>query len=139
LATAKQIFNRIQSMNATTSEFNGSYVSTNNRQVANMVIGEVIASLPEGTLAHKIATGNTSVFSDKQLWVIAFELLKNAEYVAQVDKLDGRLAERDAQKKVRSAQKRAEQKEAREAIAAAKAGKVVAQEVVMTKPSIRWR
>ena len=86
MKNAKQIFNYIQRMNPATSTISsiGTLVCNLNQQVADSFVNEVIANLPEGTLAHKIATSNISRFSAKQLWVIAFELERNEQYATMV-------------------------------------------------------
>lgn len=86
MKTVNQIFNYIQGMNPSTSTISsiGTFVSSQNQQVADSFVNEVIANLPEGTLAYKIATSNISRFSEKQLWVIAYELEKNEQYTSMV-------------------------------------------------------
>lgn len=86
MKNAKQIFNYIQRMNPSSSTVSsiGTFVTSQNQQVADGFVNEVIANLPGGTLAYKIATSNISRFSEKQLWVIAFELEKNEQYATMV-------------------------------------------------------
>ncbi|MCL1867655.1 MAG: hypothetical protein FWF72_01720 [Paludibacter sp.] len=80
-ATVKQIFNKIQGLNPTTSTVSsiGTFVTNQAQQVSDMILRETISFLPKKSLAYKIAT-SANKFTDKQLWVIAFELEKNAEY-----------------------------------------------------------
>ena len=60
----------------------GDYIEESSRQVAQSVRDRITKSLPQGTLAHKIITETLKdFFTDKQLWVIAYELQKNEEYV----------------------------------------------------------
>lgn len=86
MATVKQIFDYIQGMNPSTSTVSsiGTFVTELSQQVADNIVREVIENLPEGTLAYKIATSTTGRFSEKQLWVIAYELEKNKEFSAKV-------------------------------------------------------
>ena len=102
-ASANQIFTYIQGMNATTSTISsmGSFVSENNRQVAASVVVDVVNHLAKGSLAHKIAT-STDRFTDKQLWVIAFELVNNEAYSEKVAEFYTRI-ERKANAKAAAA------------------------------------
>lgn len=80
-ATVKQIFNHISMLNPTVSEISsmGRFVSATNQQVSDDIRSEILNSVSENSLAYKIAhTANQ--FTDKQLWVIAFELEKNEEF-----------------------------------------------------------
>lgn len=85
MKATKQIFNRIQMLNPTVSEISsmGQFVSQSNQMVADSMRDEVYNAIPKDSLAYTILNGNDK-FSDKQLWVIAYELEKNAGYVAQV-------------------------------------------------------
>ena len=84
---AQTIFNEIQSLNSTTSTISsvGTFVGSQNQQVADMQVRETMQYLPENSLAYKIIIDNRKSFTEKQLWVIAFELLKNEEYCAKLD------------------------------------------------------
>jgi hypothetical protein len=86
MKTVNQIFNYIAGMNPTTSTVSslGTYTSELHQQVADSIVSEVVSSLPEESLAYKIASSVTPTFSDKQLWVIAFELEKNVEFTSKV-------------------------------------------------------
>lgn len=92
-----RIFSYIEGINPTVSEISslGSFVSNQNQQVSDMVLRNVINALPEDTLAYKIATENMKTFSEKQKWVIAYELIKNPEYVEEVNDFYDKL-EREA-------------------------------------------
>lgn len=76
--TVKDIFKNISALNA-----GGAYRYERNRgqQMADSCCGEINSFLPADSLAKKILMSTTR-FSDKQLWVIAYELLKNEEYIA---------------------------------------------------------
>lgn len=93
-ATVKQIFNDIQGLNPTTSTISslGTFVTEQSRQVSDMVYREVLSNVSESSLAYKILTGSEN-YTEKQLWVIAYELLKNDAYAT---KLGAEIAEREA-------------------------------------------
>lgn len=80
------LFNYASMMNPSVSEVSsiGTFVSASSRQLADAVSNEIFAELPEGSLAHKIMKSSTGRFTDKQLWVIAFELQKNDEFTKKV-------------------------------------------------------
>ena len=84
-ATVKQIFLNIQGLNLATSTISslGTFVTNQAEQVSEMVYREVLNNIPENTVAYKILTGSNR-YSEKQLWAIAYELLKNDAYAAQV-------------------------------------------------------
>lgn len=87
MINASNIFNRIQSMNPSVSTVSsiGSFISSQNEQVAEMVTNNIIKLLPSDSLAYKIATSISSRFTEKQLWVIAFELEKNEDYKKELE------------------------------------------------------
>ena len=80
-ATVKQIFREIQGLNPSTSEISsvGTYVSQSAQMVADSIYREVITAIPKTSLAYKILL-DSKFLSEKQLWVIAFELEKNIGY-----------------------------------------------------------
>ena len=88
---AKLIFNRIKHLNPELSTISslGDFISESDRLVQEATKKEVVANISENSLAYKIVT-SSSKFTDKQLWVIAYELLKNEDYVAQVAKEEAR-------------------------------------------------
>lgn len=79
--TLKQIFEDIQGLNPSTSTISsiGTFVSNQNQQLADRKAKEIMDYLPKNSLAYKIISA-TNKFSDKQLWVIAYELEKNNKY-----------------------------------------------------------
>lgn len=83
--TQTQIFNYIQGLNPSTSIISsiGNFVDSNNQQLADNLRNEVMAALPSDSLAYNIAS-TANQFSTKQLWVIAFELIKNENFVSKV-------------------------------------------------------
>lgn len=85
--TVKDIYNQVSYINPSVSTVSsiGSFVEEMNRQVANSFRSKLMAYLPTSSLAHKIISENLKdFFSEKQMWVIAYELQKNAEYVAKL-------------------------------------------------------
>ena len=84
-ATAKQIFSEIQTLNPIVSTVSslGSFVTEFNQSVSDMVARDLMVFIPENTLAYKIISTSTR-FTDKQLWVIAFELEKNENYATEL-------------------------------------------------------
>jgi hypothetical protein len=100
MTTAKQIFNEIQGVNPSSSTISsvGTFVSSISEQIAGEKLNEVIKNLPNGSLAYKIAYNTTGRFTEKQLWVIAFELLKNAEYCKSLEEKNQALKDAEARK-----------------------------------------
>jgi len=85
--TIKDIYNQVSYINPSVSTVSsiGSFVEEINRQVANSFRSKLMAYLPTSSLAYKIISENLKdFFSEKQMWVIAYELQKNAEYVAKL-------------------------------------------------------
>lgn len=74
--TVADVFSYISSLRVDDRRF---IDTTNAYMVADMVAREVAAFLPTGTLAHTIFT-TASNLSDKQLWVISYELIKCAPF-----------------------------------------------------------
>jgi len=84
-ATVKQIFSEIQTLKPIVSTVSslGSFVTEFNQSVSDMVARNLMVFIPENTLAYKIISTSTR-FTDKQLWVIAFELEKNEDYATEL-------------------------------------------------------
>ncbi len=81
MATTKQIFNEIDGLNPQTSTISslGSYVSQSSKMVSDSIYKEVLGFLPKDSLAYKILTSSER-YTEKQLWVISYELERNAEF-----------------------------------------------------------
>lgn len=111
---AKQIFNYISGVNASKSTISslGSFVTKLNQQVANDILVEVIKNVPTTSLAYKIATTHKGDFSDKQIWVMAFELVKNEEFYKTVSSFYAQIERKEAAKKQESKNKLTANKEA---------------------------
>ncbi len=111
-ATVKQVFNYIQGLNPSTSTISslGSFVTEQSQQVSDMIHREVTTGLPEGTLAHKILT-TSEKYSEKQLWVIAYELMKNDCFTEMVGKFYSKIEAKENAKREASKNKFASNKE----------------------------
>lgn len=75
--SAKEVFNSINFINTTKNHVSsvGSYVSEARLDAIATKVNEIKSYLPEGSLALNILTSQ-STFTDKQLWVIAYALVK---------------------------------------------------------------
>jgi hypothetical protein len=111
---AKQIFNHIQMINPTTSVISslGSYVSDSARIVADSVMAKVIDAISKDSLAFKIITSQNGNFSEKQLWVIAYECLKNQDFCNAIIEEDAKIEAKQNQKREAEKNKLAANKEA---------------------------
>ena len=112
MATLKEIFQQVSMMNPTVNYMSsiGEYVDSNAQQLADYVIRETMGYLPEDSLAMKIIRSTRGRFTDKQLWVVAYELQKNVEYCAQLDKTNAEIAAKENAKREASRQKLANNK-----------------------------
>lgn len=79
--TLKQIFEDVEGLNPYTSTVSsvGTFISNQAQQLADSKRKELMGYLPKTTLAYKIVS-TANKFTDKQLWVIAYELEKNDKY-----------------------------------------------------------
>jgi hypothetical protein len=75
--SAKEVFNSINFINPTKNNVSsvGSYVSEARLDAIVTKVNEIKSYLAEGSLAYNILTSQ-STFTDKQLWVIAYALVK---------------------------------------------------------------
>jgi hypothetical protein len=75
--SVKEVFNSINFINPTKNHVSsvGSYVSEARLDAIATKVSEIKSYLTEGSLAYNILTSQ-STFSDKQLWVIAYALVK---------------------------------------------------------------
>ncbi|NLO70213.1 MAG: hypothetical protein GX102_04575, partial [Porphyromonadaceae bacterium] len=64
----------------------GSFVSQSSQMVSDAVHKEVLAHVPDGSLAQKILMGTQKTYSDRQLWAISYELQKNKKYTQKLGK-----------------------------------------------------
>ena len=91
-ATTKQLFDY-----ATGITNNSFYANSTSQEIADEKLNAIVKALPETSLAYKIVTGNRTNLSDKQIWVIVFELQKNdtfsntiANYYAEINTMVAR-------------------------------------------------
>lgn len=115
--TVKTIFNEIQSMNPRYSTVSsiGRFISDQALFLANEERKEIISCLPPDSFAHKVAM-YTERFSEKQLWVIAYELMKNEEYKTKLAERIEKFEEEIRAEREFKAARRAARKAAREAL-----------------------
>jgi hypothetical protein len=75
--SVKEVFNSINFINPTKNHVSsiGSYVSEARLDAIATKVSEIKSYLSEGSLAYNILTSQ-STFTDKQLWVIAYALVK---------------------------------------------------------------
>lgn len=85
--TTKNIFNHIQGLNPKQSTVSsiGSFVSASSQMVADNLHKEIIGYIPSDSLAYKILSSTQEFFTEKQLWVISFELAKNSEFCSKLE------------------------------------------------------
>ena len=85
--TIKDIYNQVSYINPNVSTISsiGDFVEESSRQAAAYSRRELVQYVSKDSLAFKILTENLKdFFTEKQVWVIAYELQKNAEYVAKL-------------------------------------------------------
>lgn len=106
---------------STTISSIGDVITEDAKQLAQFVINETIEYLPADSLAMKIIKEGRWPFSEKQLWVVAYELCKNPEYVAKIEE-EAKYAElREESRKARSNAKHREKRAYSKKVAETKA------------------
>ena len=87
--SAKEVFNSINFINPTKNHVSsvGSYVSEAKLDAIATKVKEIKSYLPEGSLALNILTTQRT-FTDKQLWVIAYALVKTSYRPSATKKAD---------------------------------------------------
>lgn len=108
MATIQNIYRQVEMINPRVSTVSslGEFVDANNQQLADYMIKEIMGYLPKDSLAWKILTGTSGRYTEKQMWVIAYELQKNADYVAKLDETLAEIEEREAWKRAARRAKR---------------------------------
>ena len=125
LPNLKQVFSDIRVLNPSTSTVSslGTFVSSLNQQISDNKRNEIKDYLPKDSTAYKIISSNTDNFSDKQLWVISYELMNNQDYLKDLNqRIEETKQEEQYQKSKKSAKrklksekkKKEEQKNAKE-------------------------
>lgn len=126
----KKIFDHIQMLNPRTEYALGyDYVSEQAQQVSAALAQELVQYLPESSLAYRILH-ETSRFSVKQLWVIAYQLQKNEDYCQH---LEAELAEIERNEALRRRIRR--ERRARRAARKAEAQKAAEAQPVEEQPA----
>lgn len=79
--TPKDVYNDIQGLNPRIQTISsmGNFVSNQSQQLAIFENQRIAKYLPKNSLAYKILISHDK-YTDKQLWVIAYELMKNDSY-----------------------------------------------------------
>lgn len=78
----KEIFADVSGVNAGTTTVSsiGTFVSDSQRMIADARYKEIIGYIPKESLAFKILTDTKGNLSEKQRWVVAYELNKSDAY-----------------------------------------------------------
>lgn len=118
-ATVKDIFNSVSRMNVNThiSSSCGSYSSEMDKGIAEDTINEVRSYVSAGSLAEKIANSNNEHWTDKQLWVITYDLIHNADYCEIVEKFNEKVDEAEKMRRAKKEAKNANARAGKEMIA----------------------
>jgi hypothetical protein len=84
MITVKDIFNYVKRINPAQhiSSSMGRYSTSLDNQIADNAIKEISEYLPKESLAHKVLFDVRGRYTEKQLWVISYELMKSADFVA---------------------------------------------------------
>ena len=87
--SAKEVFNSINFINPTKNHVSsvGSYVSEARLDAIATKVNEIKSYLTEGSFAYNILTSQ-STYTDKQLWVIAYALVKTSYRPSATKKAD---------------------------------------------------
>jgi hydroxymethylpyrimidine pyrophosphatase-like HAD family hydrolase len=107
MTTLSNIKSYIDGLNPQTSTISsmGSFVSEFSEQVAQNVRNEIAKEVTPNSLAAKILA-TADHFSEKQLWVIAYDLLKNEEFVAKINEINAKREALENQKQQASKDKK---------------------------------
>lgn len=78
----KEIFADVSGVNPGTTSVSsiGTFVSDSQRMIADARFKEIIGFIPKDSLAFKILTSTKGNLSDKQKWVVSYELAKSSAY-----------------------------------------------------------
>lgn len=108
------IKNEVNYLNPTTSEVSslGCYVSASAQMVSDAVYSKVVEALTNDSLAYKIVTDKSmdEQFTEKQLWAVTFELLKNDDYVKKIVSENEAFEKKEEFKRARRKAKKSEAK-----------------------------
>ena len=97
----KDVFNYIKDLNPgkTIVSSIGSFISDSDKMVSSYIYEEIINYLPVSSLAFKILKSNQTVYTTKQLWVIAFELYKSSDFILKLEREKKEFENNENQKK----------------------------------------
>ncbi len=111
MTTALQIFNYIQALNAKTNVISsmGEGLTPESKSTAYFYKSEIGNYITKGSLANKIMLTN-EIFTEKQLWVITYDLVKNSAFCKMVAEFYNDLNDRVAAEKAHKAAKKAAKK-----------------------------
>lgn len=113
LPNLKQVFSDIQVLNPSTSTVSslGKFVSSLNQQISDNKRNEIKDYLPKDSTAYKIISSNTDNFSDKQLWVISYELMNNQDYLKDLNQRIEETKQKEQYQKSKKSAKRKQKSE----------------------------
>lgn len=113
LPNLKQVFSDIQVLNPSTSTVSslGTFVSSLNQQISDNKRNEIKDYLPKDSTAYKIISSNTDNFSDKQLWVISYELMNNQDYLKDLNQRIEEIKQKEQYQKSKKSAKRKQKSE----------------------------
>lgn len=113
MITVKDIFNYVRIINPAqhTSSSMGRYSTSLDNQIADNAIKEISEYLPKESLAHKVLFDVRGRYTEKQLWVISYELMKSADFVAFMETRKAEKEEEEAYEKAARAIKSRKRKE----------------------------
>ena len=105
----KRIFNYVSGINARVSTVSsiGNYISNSDQAIADNRYNEIWNAIEnKESLAFNVLSSNVNNYSDKQLWVITYELAKNSNFVAKLEKEEAELeAESESKRKLKAMKK----------------------------------
>lgn len=113
MITVKDIFNYVKIINPAqhTSSSMGRYSTSLDNQIADNAIKEISEYLPKESLARKVLFDVRGRYTEKQLWVISYELMKSADFVAFMESRKAEKEDEEAYEKATRAIKSRKRKE----------------------------
>lgn len=99
-----QILDFTKCINAKSSTISsiGDFITEQQQNLADSRISEILAMVSENSLAYKILMGKQSIFTDKQVWVVYFEIMKNAEAISKIENFYAEIAKAEFRKSKKS-------------------------------------
>ncbi len=95
-----QVLDFTKCINAKSSTISsiGDFITEQQQNLADSRISEILAMVSENSLAYKILMGKQSIFTDKQVWVVYFEIMKNAEAISKIENFYAEIAKAEIAK-----------------------------------------